>query len=142
MVTGWVSSTFRRGVASRMAEQEVYALLTAGVPALGDRVYPSVLPQNVAYPAATYQRISTIRYSAFAADVDAVEAVIQVDVYDKRGQGYTAFTTLTEAVRGALQRASSGNIIQTFLDAERDDYEDDTDLYRKSYDVRTWFRET
>ena len=28
-----------------------------------------------------------------------------------------------------------------YLDGERDDYEDDTELYRKSFDVRFWYRE-
>ena len=40
-----------------MAEQAIYDQLAA-VPALGNRVYPLVLPQNVQYPAAVYQRIS------------------------------------------------------------------------------------
>ena len=29
-----------------------------------------------------------------------------------------------------------------FLEAERDDFEEDTKLFRKSYDVRAWYRET
>ena len=29
-----------------------------------------------------------------------------------------------------------------FLDAERDDFEDDTELYRKSFDCRVWYTET
>ena len=28
------------------------------------------------------------------------------------------------------------------LEGERDDYEEDTELLRKSYDVRVWYRET
>ena len=27
-----------------------------------------------------------------------------------------------------------------YLDAERDEYEDETKLYRKSYDVRVWYQ--
>ena len=50
-----------------MAEQAIHAQLT-GVAALGDRVYPLVLPQNVEYPAATFQRIGATRYSAFRSD--------------------------------------------------------------------------
>lgn len=124
-----------------MAEQVVYDLLDA-VADLTGRVYPLRLPQDVVYPAAVYQRISAERYSAFGTDADAAEATIQVDIYGQRAGGYTAFNTLTEAVRGALQRQATGDAIDTFLDAERDDFEDDTDLYRKSYDVRVWYRET
>ena len=123
-----------------MAEQVIYSQLTT-IPALGDRVYPLVLPQNVEYPAATYQRISAPRVSAFGRDVEPVEATIQVDVYSPKASGWPVFNALAEAVRAALQREASGNVIQMFLDADRDDYEDDTDLYRKSYDVRAWYRE-
>ena len=49
---------------------------------------------------------------------------------------------VVQAVRAALQRQASGDAIDMYLDAERDDYEEDTDLYRKSYDVRVWYRET
>ena len=124
-----------------MAEQAIHNQL-ATVTALGDRIYPLVLPQNVEYPAATFQRISAPRVSAFGEDIEPVEATIQVDVYSQRSKGYAAFQTLAEAARVALQRQASGDGIQTFLDADRDDYEDDTDLYRKSYDVRAWYRET
>ena len=124
-----------------MAEQAIYALLT-GVAALGDRVYPLVLPQNGEYPAATYQRIGATRYSAFRTDAEPVEATIQVDVYATRVGGFGAFSTLTEAVRAVLQRQATGNVIDMYLEAERDDFEDDTELFRKSYDVRAWYRET
>ena len=123
-----------------MAEQAIKTLLN-GVSALGDRVYPSVLPQNVKYPAAVYQRISADRTSAFGADTGLVRAVIQVDIYTSRAAGFSAFETLGRAVRAALQRQSSGTVTDIFIDAERDDYEDDTELYRKSYDFGVWYTE-
>lgn len=112
-----------------------------GVAALGSRVYPLVLPQTVAYPAATYQRISAVRPSAFGVDAGLVEAVIQVDVYGFRQDGYGAFNAVADSVRTALQRRSSGVVQDMYIDAERDAFEDDADLYRKSFDVRTWYRE-
>ena len=87
-----------------MSEQALYARLNAQVSALGGRIYPLVLPQNVLYPAATYQRITTTRYPAFGSDADAVEPVIQVDVYGHRDDGYGAFVATATAVRSALQR--------------------------------------
>ena len=107
-----------------MAEQAIYAQLAA-ITAFGNRIYPMVLPQNVQYPAATYQRISAPRVSAFRRDVEPVEATIQVDVYSQRGSGFPAHVTLTEAVRAALQRQSSGTVIDMMLETERDDYEDE-----------------
>ena len=53
-----------------VAEADIYNVLSLGVPALGSRIYPLKLPQNVAYPAvvlATNQY--TVRYSAFGRDV-------------------------------------------------------------------------
>ena len=123
-----------------MAEQAIYDQLAA-VPALGDRVYPLVLPQNVVYPAATFQRISAARTSAFGRDAEPVEATVQVDIYGHKSAGYGAFSTVVQAVRAALQRQASGDAIDMYLDADRDDYEEDTELYRKSYDVRAWYRE-
>ena len=124
-----------------MAEQAIFDQLTA-IPALGGRVYPLKLPQNVLYPAVSYQRISGLRISAFKRDATPVDATIQVDIYGEHGKGYEAFESIVQSVRAALQRQASGNAIDMFLTAERDDYEEDTELYRKAYDVRVWYRET
>ena len=124
-----------------MAEQAIYAQLSA-IPALGNRIYSLTAPQNTATPYVTLQRISATRYSAFGDDVEPVEATIQVDLYALHSAGWTAFDATAQAVRAALQRVSNTDIIDAFIDAERDDYEEDTELYRKSFDVRTWYRET
>ena len=124
-----------------MSEQAIYDQL-AEITAFDGRIYPKVLPQDVLYPAATYQRISTTRYHAFGRDAEPVEPTIQVDVYDLHSKGQTSFDVLTTAVRRALSRKSRGDGIDNFLDAERDDYEEGTELSRKSYDVRAWYRET
>ena len=123
-----------------MAEQAINAQLSP-IPALGGRVYPLKAPQDVLTPYVTFQRITATRYSAFGRDTEPAEATVQVDVYGHQGDGYGAFNAVTEAVRAALQRQSSGSAIDMYLDAERDDYEEDTELYRKSYDVRAWYRE-
>ena len=125
-----------------MAEADIYAALSTGVTALGSRIYPLKLPQNVAYPAVVYQRISTIRRSAFGGDATAAEPVIQVDVYGHESAGYGAFWDTADAVRVALQRYRGGGILDTFIDAERDDFEENTKLFRKSFDIRPWYRET
>ena len=57
-------------------------------------------------------------------------------------RGYGAFDTLAQDVRAVLQRQRVSGAIDMFLDAERDDYEEDTSLYRKSFDVRVWYRES
>ena len=124
------------------AEADIYTLLNTGVTALGGRIYPLKLPQNVAYPAVVYQRLSATRHHAFGRDATAVEPVIQVDVYGHQSAGYAAFLTTADAVRAALQRYSGGDILDTYIEAERDDYEENTELFRKSFDIRPWYRET
>ena len=125
-----------------MAEADIYAALSTGVAALGSRIYPLKLPQDVAYPAVVYQRISAVRHSAFGRDATAAEPVIQVDVYGEEGKGYEVFADVADAVRMALQRYRGGTILDTFIEAERDDYEENTELFRKSFDIRPWYRET
>ena len=124
-----------------MAEADLYAQLS-GVTALGNRVYPLTAPQNVQHPYVTYQRISATRYSAFGGDASPVEGTWQVDLYSQFSGGYAPHNTTADAVRQALQRRATGDIIDTYIDAERDDYEEDTGLLRKSFDVRVWYRET
>lgn len=112
----------------------------------GGRIYPMVLPQGVEYPAATYQRITTTRYPAFGRDAQAVEPVIQIDVYGEHESGYLAFATVANAVLTSLHRyrnlTATPPIYDTFIDAQRDDYEENTKLFRRSYDIRPWYRET
>ena len=124
-----------------MAEAAVYAQLNA-IPALAGKVYPLRLPQDVAYPAAVYQRIGVVRYPAFGRDARVAHATIQVDVYDNHSTGFGSFHTITELVRAALQRQGSGNAIDMMIETERDEFEDKTDLLRKSYDIRVPYRET
>ena len=128
-----------------MAEADIKDVLSESVPALGGRIYPLKLPQNVVHPAVVYQRISAPRLSAFGRDVTAVAATIQVDVYGDEEKGYEAFADVADAVRMALQRLGTGptppvTILDTFIDAERDDYEENTKLFRKSFDIRAWYQ--
>ena len=121
-----------------MAEADIYAVLSTGVAALGSRIYPLKLPQNVAYPAVVYQRISAVRTSAFGRDATAVEPVIQVDVYGEEGKGYEEFADVADAVRMALQRHRGGAILDIFIE-ERSDDEENTKLFRTSFDIRPWY---
>ena len=75
-------------------------------------------------------------------DAVAVEATYQVDIYGARAAGPAAFDVVAQAARGVLQRHRGGVVQDTFIDAERNDYEDDTELFRKSFDIRMWYTET
>ena len=105
-----------------------------------------MLPQTVRYPAATYQRISAERQPAFGRDATPVEATIQVDLYEHHSRGYGALQALADQVRAAFQRVDSPTstppIYDVFVEAERDDYEPDTHLFRRSFDFRIWYGES
>ena len=124
-----------------MAEADIYNALSTGVPALGSRIYPLKLPQNVAYPAVVYQRLTTKRYQAFGKTLKLREPTIQVDVYGHQSGGYEAFKTVAKAVETTLDLHAAGNVEVTYIDEERDDYEENTELFRKSFDIRPWYRE-
>ena len=129
-----------------MAEQAIYQRLRDSVSDLGGRIYPLVLPQDVAYPAAVYQRIGpTERVRGFGSTTNLREGTFQVDVYSRRDKGFSAFLTVAKAVGDALERFSNLTLTPAldvaYVENERDLYEDETELFRKSYDVRTWYRE-
>lgn len=66
-----------------MIKTELYAHLTANVPAVAGRIYPVLLPQNPTYPAITYRLISDPReYSLDGAD-GLVEARYQIEAWAK-----------------------------------------------------------
>ena len=67
---------------------------------------------------------------------------MQVDIYGRRDARHPRHSTPSLSPAGrALQRQHSGDAIDMMLEGERDDYEEDTELFRKSYDVRVWYRE-
>ena len=125
-----------------MADQPIYDRLRTDAPMLGGRIYPRILPQHVVYPAAVYTRVSAPRTHLMSGP-PLIEATLQVDVYGHRNDGAVAFQAVVDEVESALDRYKSATttppILASYIDNERDDYEDETQLYRKSYDLRTWY---
>ena len=83
--------------------------------------------------------------AAFGSTTNLREGTFQVDVYSRSGEGLSAFLTVAKAVGDALERFSNLTLTPAlevaYVENERDLYEDETELFRKSYDVRTWYRE-
>lgn len=127
-----------------MAERVVLARISA-IPAIANRVYPLTLPQNVLYPAVRFERIGAPRTSAMGRDIPLVGALIQVDIFGEIDAGYPAFSAVYTAVRQSLQRfkdpTGTPSVDDVFIERDADDYEDETRLYRKTYDFRIWYRE-
>ena len=125
-------------------EATLYTRLTthAGLSALVVlRVYPNHLPQDVAYPAISYRRVTTQRPSNFGADAGIVRARFQIDVW---ASSYDSASAVREQVRSALQRwtNTSGTVVQDtlFLD-DQELYEDDIDVHHFPLDFEIIYEE-
>ena len=83
-------------------ELAVYSILTSDGTVAGlvaARVYPNVVPQDVALPAIAYQRLSATRVYAHDGEAGYARARVQVTCMDDDFSGVKA---LVAAVQGAL----------------------------------------
>ena len=119
-------------------ETVLTAKLKADATLLGNRVYPVKLPQNASFPAARYVRVGTVRgYTHNGPDcLPAVQ--FQIDVFDNTFAGVRA---AWEQVRQSLSGFQGVDILIATLDTERDDFEDDTKLYRVMADFVILYNE-
>lgn len=122
----------------------IYSRLTshAGVSGLvSNRVYPSMLPQNVVFPAIVYQVISGARESNFGADTGNVRHRVQVTVFGEKKGGQKAVLDILEQVRFALQRYSDSDIDDVYVEGESRDYDDDLKIHIARMDFMIWYKE-
>lgn len=133
-------------------EEAVFAILTgdAGVAALaGDRVYPQVIPQDVALPAVAYARISTMRVKRHGgAGVGRRLARARVQV-NCEAVGYGVAKALAGAVVGALDGVmatvaldgqGSVEVQGSWIENEGDEYGETGGVYGVRQDFMVWFR--
>lgn len=107
-----------------------------------NRIYPQQGPQGVAKPYIVYGRISTERISALGADTDIAQARFQFNCYSDT---YDNARDVFEQVRAAMQRwkgTEAGITIEdSFIETERDEYEQDTTLFYVIADIIIIYRE-
>lgn len=78
-----------------------------GVAALiGDRLYPTKLPEGTARPAVTYARTATRRDYGVSGVLNPVRATVEVSCW---GDSYADAKTLADAVRQATRTDGKGN---------------------------------
>jgi len=122
-----------------MIEAALVALLEqdAAVAAIvGDRIYPSIIPQRVASPALAYWRVSTVRQQLF--DHPAADAAVRYQI-DAQADSYPVARELA----GALRRALNGyrgtldgeHIHHLVLAGEQDIYDTETGAHRVALDI-------
>lgn len=120
-------------------ETEIRARLAADSTLSGlvsTRLYALKLPQEPTYPAVTYQRISGPRLSHLSGSSDFGTARLQIDSW---GKPYLSVQSVAAAIRVSLH--GYHGMLSTLrvaiqLDNERDEYDDDAEIYRVSQDYR------
>ena len=109
-----------------LARPEVEALV-------GDRIRPmGRKKQNETLPVVTLLRVSSRRWPTFGKEYGHVDTVVQVDCYSRTER---QALELAEQVRLALQLENVGGaeaptIRGTFLNTERDWFEEETETFR------------
>ena len=117
-----------------MVETEVITALTAGSPTLaGDRIYAHVLPDGTAFPAISFQRVSTAAVNNLAGHALRDLVRIQVDAW---ATTYDEAKSVAAEVRQRMQTAGFKGLMAN----EFDDFEPDTELFRVSGDYMVWQR--
>lgn len=128
-----------------MIEEHINARLkaTAAVTAIvGDRIYPSHIPQRATLPAVSHLRLSGMPEHAMGADADVRQTRVQVSCWSSQ---YSQGKTLAAAVRGALSRYAGtigdDEILDVYEENELDDYDPPTAVHQIVVDLLVWYRE-
>lgn len=116
-------------------EPKIYTVISgaAAVAAVvSTRIYPVVLPQDVALPAISYSRISGGQINSLTGYSNLESPRIQVDVW---GETYSSVKSLAADVHTAMDGATTFGAL---LESDMDMYEDDTKIHRVSMDFIVW----
>lgn len=92
-----------------------------------ERVYPLFMPQNVEFPAMTYQVIYDGTEQSVKGDICGRDARFQVDIYSRT---YSEAKSLKQQTVNNIIDLKGGEI------SSQDLYDDDTELYRQLIDFK------
>lgn len=113
-----------------MLVNQIFATLNNATSA-GPRVFALVLPTNSAYPAITYQVISSVPTTSIVGSRKPDHVRVQVNCW---AQTYNAARVLVGEVRPLMEAAA----FQGVADIELDGFEDDSELFSVSQDFLCW----
>ncbi len=109
---------------------------------IGTRLYPLRLPQQPNVPCISYAVIASARFHAWTGPLELVRTRVQFDAW---ATNYSEVVAVADALRlrldGYKGPAGAGEIQGAFFDSERDLFEQDAELYRRSMDYRIWMPE-
>lgn len=106
------------------------------------RIYPIELPQNVVYPAVTYQRVSTVRNNALDIPLGVTTIRLQTDCY---GISLSTAQQIADLIREELNgfngTVQTIKIYSIFADDERHFFEENLEQKRVMVDYLITFSE-
>lgn len=98
------------------------------------RVYPTIMPHGATVPTIIYTMISADRMRSLAGATALINAVIQVDAWDRTYGGAKA---LAAQIRAALDPYGADMRVGG-ISENADFFESETGLYRSSADYSIW----
>lgn len=127
------------------AEQALYAILandTAVSALVGTRIFPNVIPQDVALPVLAYMRVSGARTNSQTGPSQLARPRFQITCLSR---SYSEAKTLAAAVRRALDgykgAIASVDVQGVMIQNEFDTFTDDDDLHTVRQDYYFWHAE-
>lgn len=99
---------------------------------VGARIYPVIMPQGATKPAVTYQLISAPREIASVRDPGMVRSRYQFMAWAATN---LAARAVIKQVRLALERYSSGDMANAFIETEYDVFDEAAILHGRGLDV-------
>jgi hypothetical protein len=116
------------------------ALIMAAAPGLEGRIYPLVMPEELAdapslRPSAVYQTTAVDRGRTFCGDSGATSTSVALDIYST---DYDALDLVATQVCSALDNYRGGSFLLVVVQSETDVVEPDPGLYRRAIDLTIW----
>ena len=125
-----------------IAEAKIYSALTGSTlitKTSSNRIYPINLPQEVKYPAISYERVGSEPVNSFAGYSTYTNLTIQIDVWTT---SYLASKTLASNIHKVMDSATA---FSSLLEIENEDAEEDSrtnkTVFRISRDFSVWNQE-
>jgi hypothetical protein len=129
-------------------ENALYTILTGNVALaalVSARVYPGVIPQNIALPALAYQVIATERDYHHGGQQNTAGPLVQITVeaasYSSAKSVAAAVRVALSGYRGTVGTTNSTEIRGVFLENEYDGYNLETDISTVRQDYRILWKE-
>ena len=123
-----------------MFESKLYTALSGSTKitvtsSVSTRIYPLTVPQESAFPAITYTRISGGKQNDLFGYSNLENPRIQIDCWAKT---YKEVKTIAANVHDVMYAVTTFRAIQI---SDMDSYESEVELYRESMDFSIWNRE-